>query len=378
MLLTLLVMAVGIGVILFYVGFRAPSTRVLFFSAMAYLKGIPILWVDSPAMAARVLKVSSTKGKFIEHMLSAPAWKPVISLEAVDDPLWSEMKANFTVLMKTLATVQQLYNVTESITDKFLENNEILDSPGIVYITIAAFYEWIFDRPFPEDATFVGDSTWEWRKELALKGKANSALKDRVVSWLLSEIRVTPALYDIFRDKWSDPAYYSLLLQPFFLSPAINVSDVAVTMRHLKGKSRGLEGADLINHALDISHPFVILERYLEHGLYSSTSEQLIPPKTHVFVPMDVMNSDNLIRFGAGARKCPGQHYAMAIMQAIFRPSVLEHVKFQPEKGHVFSGRDQDGQESMTELLYQGRLIIKLFWNQICSNSVFSRPEPRK
>ncbi|KDO33272.1 hypothetical protein SPRG_02083 [Saprolegnia parasitica CBS 223.65] len=358
-------LAVAVVSLILYVGFRAPSVRVLFFSAMAYIKGVPIVWIDAPALAAKALKASSSKGIFLERILSEPAWLPVISLESVDDPQWSIMKNNLTLLMKALPSASVLETITMRITDKYLADHDVLDSNGVVYITVAAFYEWIFAKAFPADATFVCDSTWEWRKELALKGKGDMALKQRVVDWIIEQVKATPAIYGLFGAQWEEPEYFSLLLQPFFLSPAINVSDVAVTMGSLV-HCQGLVDesiSDMINKALDMAHPFVIVERFLEHGL--KTDDITIAPGTHVFIPMDIMTSDNTIRFGAGARKCPGQIQGMALMLGLFQKHVLESPKFQPALHHKYSGRDQDGQETLSELLYQVALIASVFWTAL-------------
>ncbi|EQC31258.1 hypothetical protein SDRG_10863 [Saprolegnia diclina VS20] len=347
-----------------YVGLRAPSMRTLLLTCLAWIKGVPIVWVDSPALAAKVLKASTYKGVFIERVYGEPAWFPIVSLESVDDPQWSRMKANLMHLMKKLPSSQALQTITARITDKYLAEHEILDSNGVVYITVAAFYEWIFAKAFPDDAKFVCDSTWEWRKELALKGKGDMALKQRVVEWTVEQVKATPAIYEIFGEKWAEPEYFSLLLQPFFLSPAINVSDVAVTMGSLARREMLDENlGDTINKALDMAHPFVIAERFLEHGL--ETDDIKIAPGTQVFIPMDYMTTDNVIRFGAGARKCPGQFQGTALMLGLFQKHVLESPKFQPALNHKYSGRDQDGQETFSELVYQAYVIGASFYDAI-------------
>ncbi|OQR90826.1 hypothetical protein THRCLA_09194 [Thraustotheca clavata] len=352
------------GAISLYVGLRAPSMRTMLLTALAWIKGIPVVWVDEPALAAKVLKASTSKGLFIERIYGEPAWAPIVSLESVDDPQWSRMKANLMILMKKLPSSAELQTITSAITLDYLTSHEVIDSPGIVYITVASFYEWIFQRSFPKDATFVCDSSWEWRKELALKGKGDMALKQRVVEWILEQVKSTPWLYEVFGAKWEDPEYFSLLLQPFFISPAINVSDVAVTMGSLAKRNMIDDNlAEMINKALDMAHPFVISERYLEHGLV--TDGLNIAPGTQVFIPMDIMTTDNVIRFGAGARKCPGQYQGIALMLGIFQKQVLASEKFQPSQGHLYSGRDQDGQETFSELVYEAYVIGMSFYDAI-------------
>ncbi|RNA33156.1 Lysosomal beta glucosidase [Brachionus plicatilis] len=42
----------------------------------------------------QILKLSN-KGSVIEERLATPAWKPVISLESINGPLWLTMKSNY-------------------------------------------------------------------------------------------------------------------------------------------------------------------------------------------------------------------------------------------------------------------------------------------
>ena len=65
-----------------------------------------------------------------------------------------------------------------------------------------------------------------------------------------------PGLWNLFGDLWAQPRYYSLILQPFLVSPAINVGDVAVAMcthPHLS-----------LEAAMRQMHPFPIFERWVE------------------------------------------------------------------------------------------------------------------
>ncbi|OQS04417.1 hypothetical protein THRCLA_03344 [Thraustotheca clavata] len=208
-----------------------------------------------------------------------------------------------------------------------------MDFPGHKSMKLAENSE----RPFPENAKFVCDATWEWRKELALKGKGDVQLKLRLVEWTVDQVKATPCLCDVFGAKWSELEYFSLLLQPFFISLAINVSDVDVTLGSLAQRQLiDTNLIDTINKALDMAHPFVIAGRYLEHGLVMDGLN--IALGTQVFIPMDIMTTDNVIRFGA--RKCPGQYQGLAIMSGLFQKHILTHAKFQPAVNHRHSGRD--------------------------------------
>ncbi|KDO33273.1 hypothetical protein SPRG_02084 [Saprolegnia parasitica CBS 223.65] len=330
-------LAVGIAVAsaLFYVGFRAPSLRMVILNTLAFLKGVPVVWVDSPALAAKVFKASTNKGVFIEHEFSEPAWLPAISMESIDDPRWSRMKANLVVLMKQLPSSADLQRITTAVTTEYVASHDVLCARGVVHITIASLFEWIFARPLPkDDADWIVDATNAWRMEIALKGKGDVALKQRFVDWTIAHIESTPTIYDLFGQQWRDAEYFSLILQPFFLSPSINISDIAVTVGSLVRRGEGETApTDLIHKAIDMAHPFIIIERYLEHGLVVDGA-MVIAPGTHVFVPIDNMTSDSAMRFGAGIRKCPGQFQGMALMLGIFQNDVITSPKFQPALHH--------------------------------------------
>ena len=47
------------------------------------------------------------------------------------------------------------------------------------------------------------DASWEWRKEIALRGKANWAMKLKAVDLLVNNlIRNCKKFHDIYEEKW--------------------------------------------------------------------------------------------------------------------------------------------------------------------------------
>ena len=64
--------------------------------------------------------------------------------------------------------------------------------------------------------------------------------------------------------EWKKPEYYSALMQPFIISPMINVSDIAVSVQNnLPVYEHMNKDINLfIDHCIQISHPFPMLERY--------------------------------------------------------------------------------------------------------------------
>jgi len=65
-----------------------------------------------------------------------------------------------------------------------------------------------------------------------VRGKADRQIKANAVAACIALTRKCPKLWALLgEDQWTKPRGYSLLLQPFFLSPAINVGDIAVALQ---------------------------------------------------------------------------------------------------------------------------------------------------
>uniref|UniRef100_H3H2M5 Uncharacterized protein n=1 Tax=Phytophthora ramorum TaxID=164328 RepID=H3H2M5_PHYRM len=195
-------------------------------------RGVRVKWITDPDLVIRVLKATSNKGDLIETLLSLPAWSPIVSLESVNGEQWQRMKACFTKVAQVLQPISHLGAIFETRGRELLESETVIDALKLNELSVACFYEWVFEREFGHEKFAVAcQATWEWRKQLALKGVADSTVKQRTVEWCLEEIRRTPRLYDLFEEKWAEPEYFSLILQPFVISPAINQTDVVVAVK---------------------------------------------------------------------------------------------------------------------------------------------------
>ncbi|OWY92148.1 hypothetical protein PHMEG_00038966, partial [Phytophthora megakarya] len=129
---------------------------------------------------------------------------------------WRRMKTQFTKLTQVLQPISELTNLFESRGQEWLGFETVIDALKVNELSVACFYEWVFERTFDSQKfAEVCHSTWEWRKQIALKGFADDGVKQRTVEWCVEEIRCTPRLYELFREKWAEPEYYSLILQPF-------------------------------------------------------------------------------------------------------------------------------------------------------------------
>jgi hypothetical protein len=315
-------------------------------------------------LALRVLKSSGDKGDLIESLLSLPAWSPVVSLESVNGQQWHRMKTQFTKLTQVLQPISQLSSIFAIRGRELLEKGDVIDALKVNELSVKCFYEWVFEREFEGDASAVAcRATWEWRKQIALKGLADSEVKQRAVEWCVEEIRRTPRLYELFGEKWTEPEYFSLILQPFVISPAINLTDVAVAVKEWAKvtPAKDLITPEIIRQCVCSAHPFPVVERYFPTGEF----EMGIAPNTHVLIPLDAMAGDAFVAgvdltFGAGSRVCVGRHMAMKAMVGLFTDALVRSDTFQPRLNHKYSGRHNDGMERVAETLYQLKFVAQV------------------
>ncbi|POM57907.1 Hypothetical protein PHPALM_37523 [Phytophthora palmivora] len=345
------------------IGIRSHALRAVLLHLLAFCQGVHVQWVTDPDFAFQVLKASGDKGDLIESKLALPAWSPVVSLESVNGEQWRRMKTQFTKLVRVLQPISELTTIFETRGRELLESKTVIDALKVNELSVACFYEWVFGRTF-EGQKFaeVCHSTWEWRKQIALKGFADSGVKKRTIAWCVEEIRRTPRLYQLFGEKWAEPEYYSLILQPFVISPAINLTDIAVVVKEWVNITPAPETItpEIIRQCVCSAHPFPVVERYFPCG----DDALNIPANTHVLIPLDEMADDAFaagvdLTFGAGSRVCIGRHMAMKAMVGLFTDAFVRSNRFQPRLNHKFSGRHNDGEETVAETLYQLQFVVR-------------------
>lgn len=369
-----LVLIFTVTVYLVVRGLRYRSTRTLLLDVVAWLWGVNTYWIQDPVHARLVLQASNDKGLFIERLFATPAWAPVLSLESVDGAQWQRMKRNYLQLAPRLPPTSALQKIVARHVEE--HKHQPLDAPAIAMLTISSFYEWLFGRKFlQQEWAFVADAAWEWRKGIAMKGQGDALLKERLVEWFLNQIPDSP-LYDVFGDKWKDPEFYSCYLQPFLISPSINVCDIAVAVTDIHHSStEKMTTIDMIYLALQTQNPFPVLERYLPDGL--QLENLTIPPNTQAFIALDDLGRRDiqadpqyrLLVFGNGARSCPGKSIALNMMTALFTEETLSSPLWQPRANHKYSGRNNDGGETPQQVLYLLGIVLKAMIDVACQRT---------
>lgn len=339
-------------------------------------------WIREPNLARRVLSSSSSKGIGVEQLLSIEAFAPIVSLESVIDEQWKRMKDNFVLLKSHLPSLDSLATTAEDITEYYVEQEKVIDCPTMVNLTVQIMQTWLFgvSKETTVDPMIVR-AIEEYRKEIAIKGKGDPQLKLYATQWIQDQIRRHQNIYEIFQEKWFSDEYWSLLLQPFFISPAINITDIASTLTctefkkefHLDEHRADLDMERIILCAINYKHPFPIFERWFPHGLIDG-ERFLVEPNTHVFIPIDEIGrncynkrtaSTYWLAFGAGERACGGRDIAMTLCMKMF-DVLLKHrnsdEKFKPWIDHNYSGRDNDFKETLPQTLYQLVRLMQILW----------------
>jgi hypothetical protein len=337
-------------------------------SMHAFLVGVPVLNVTDPELASLVLRESSRKGEALEKYSSVPAWRPIVSLESEDGPLWRDMSVRFHALLQRMPSVAALSDTAgrniRALKEEAAASGSVIDANALVKLTIATYLEYALGISWrPEFQLFV-EASWEWRKEIAVKGIADVSVKQRTVKLFLSLLKEADnSLWDVYGDKWNEPEYYSLILQPFIISPSINVGDTLVAL-HMSPPGTSLDTA------MRLYHPFPLFERYVDHDI-SLDGGKTVAIKAHTQVEMflsDFRDSTKWPVFGAGERICAGRHLAMPFLKLLVA-ELSPLPNFDPLKNHLYSGRSNDDTLTLAQSLYFvktiGSIIAERFYHRI-------------
>jgi hypothetical protein len=354
-------------------------------------KKVVILNSD-PRRCGEILASSDTKGTFLERIFATPAWHPVYSIESMDGERWEQLSHDFKKLMAALHWRERLAPLAHRHAAAF---EGIVDSEAICRLTVRILFELLFDQPMSSaDETLFYQASLEWRKEIALKGKADEAVKAAFWSRLTAHVAASQFKEGLESYKADPSCWLSLFAQPFLISPQINISDIFVAVFHYlrlepgnMDKARCWAAQDdrarlggILLESIRLRHPFPILER--EVG------------DTHFFILMDQFQQDQNFRperwlapaeenpyhaipFAAGPRMCVGKPIAMELMVELLKAFVaLPDEQVQPQRGHLYSGRDNDGRAVKGEGVYQARAFSQGLWRSFVLGLRKKKPLP--
>jgi cytochrome P450 len=140
-----------------------------------------------------------------------------------------------------------------------------------------------------------------------------------------------------------------------------------------------------------LKHPFPILERELKKNLHLNGASH--EAGTHFFIMLDQFEQDPKfdperwlkspdenpyysIPFAAGPRMCIGKPIAMELLVELLKSFLLEipDEKTKPALGHLYSGRDNDGESSKAESAYQLKTFSRALWRSFRLRANSTKP----
>lgn len=373
------------------------DARTLVLRALAAAQGRKAVFLRSdPELCGAVLAASDTKGNFVEALIATPAWAPIYSIESVDGALWKQLATDFKTVLARMQWRERLPDlVAKQCADlramRDANASWVLDSPTLAKAVGAAMFALVFDaRMSDDDKDLFLNASLEWRREIAVKSPGNRGVK--AAFWhRLQELVGGSAFKEGLATYAHDPAaWLSVFAQPFLISPMINIGDIFVTVfaalradAHLAQRVRAwaeqgdrarIEGVLL--EAIRLKHPFPMLERELKREFHFRGTD--IAAGTQVFIALDTFEQDpsfdperwlkpfkdnpyHALPFAAGPRMCIGKPVAMELMSSLLINILCDFPlrQIRPAEGHLYSGRANDGGESVAETAYQLKVFAR-------------------
>lgn len=336
--------------------------NMLLFRVLGWYTGTPIVHVTSAAVATAVLKASSHKGRALEYLIASPAWLPILSLESVDGAQWSRMRTDFDALLKLLPPPERLQELASQHTRELLASTEArIDAAAIGRLTLSTFIAYLFEgQPWRPEFELFLSAAQEWRGEISVRRRGDKGVQRKAIALLVDGLLRPSKLWSLYGERWAEPEHFSLLMQPFIISPVINVADI---MCAVALEAARLGGADKVtlDGVLRAMHPFPILERYVDKDVEVGGRVAVQAGSQCIIFTQDLRGSVAWPVFGAGARSCAGMHLAMPFLKVLLTDLCGPGAKgrFDPLSGHAQSGRHHDGQLGLGEAVYFYSTVLR-------------------
>ena len=152
--------------------------------------------------------------------------------------------------MKACPPSSVLQKITQEKIQLLLAQRSVIDADAIAYLTIQVFVTYVFgpkdehstnnnnndnndsnderkdqkdsgpwaqgkEKELNEMYQTLVQASWEWRKEIAVRGKGNMEIKQAAIRVVTEQLLPhTPHLWALFGEKWREPRYYSLVRLP--------------------------------------------------------------------------------------------------------------------------------------------------------------------
>jgi hypothetical protein len=352
------------------------------------------------------------KGNLIEGLIAMPAWAPILSLESVNGKQWEIVRANIMELFNYIPSKEKLGLIAKNEAKYLLNKKEEINSKLISKITLKIFLKWLFCENNQSINKVVDDKSSEHTNNTSRKSSGNVEIKDKtredptfentftksdfsfIDSFLTEEFLekmyigqlcfrrklaikgegnpvdeafTITSIVDILKKskytnlfEWEKPECYSILMQPFIISPMINIADIACSLKNEKQNYKGDKEFDsYLENCLFLEHPFPLLERYIKE----TNTQWFANTRT-----MDFCDKKDAakINFGIGMRSCLGRIYARELLRNLFEDMINEDF-FKPDVEHQYSGKSNDNPDFSVSV-YQMKILVKLLVSEFKIN----------
>ena len=189
------------------------------------------------------MKRSSIKGDGLERHVATPAWRPLLSLESVDGDLYERMVRAFHELVAELPEPRKVAEIAEARAEEMLRTARArsekdvmqttttteaivtlstvtkeaaaskesgscitklhdgkekaericfgaraIDAHAVARFSLAVFVEYVFGRKWESAFEVLVDASWEWRREIAVRGRADISVKRDAVRLVVGDL----------------------------------------------------------------------------------------------------------------------------------------------------------------------------------------------
>ena len=299
----------------------------------------------------KILASSGDKGMGLEFFVSLRAWEPIIPIESVDGNQWKRMRGAFNDVYRVVSARSLLIG---DLVKLYSARETLVDSRALHRIMASALHQILFDEePSAIQVDLWIDASVSFRGRISLKSAGDLNAQQSASTECLRLVRRSTELWALLKRLPNDNELISVILQPFLMSPLINLSDAVLASMHLckETPSQRLAAADSVEDACQLGMdamtrypPFPLFERVLSKDLPGFHQGD------HVFIAADVMARrsgqplPSYVVFGDGPRKCPGKALAMSMLGHILKELCMKDIgSVNVALGHSFSGRLNDG-----------------------------------
>jgi len=359
----------------------------IFLTLVSFVGGtFNVHFINDGHKDARSILNQKRKGRALEYLMATPTWFPLINVESVDGPVWQRMRNHTTQILAATDFSKRLPSICrEQILTLSKSGVEKIDCQVLNVLCVRVMWSLCFGEAVSEsveqDMVILIDLL---RGEIAQKTPTSQKghdLKRRLMKSCLEAAKTTTWLAPLLESCEHEREFVNSLMQPFFMSPCINIADIFAPLMKVVDKAPCnrvlLSDKETVRHLIFETllhyHPFPIFERDLSKTIGDFAKG------SHVYVLN--MKSDhkgefcpahwekpefsrkNMWRlYGSGPRGCVGSQMATLWMTEMLyeMTQVFELSAIVPWEGKMWSGRDNDKEENPLETLRRLGLAIYL------------------